>query len=57
VPNVKGMTLEQAVNTLEKAGLEPDEVFGPARGRADSTDPEAGRSVERGTKVDIYLKR
>jgi serine/threonine-protein kinase len=57
VPSVKGLSLEQAVRRIENAGLVAGEVFGPANGRADTTDPETGSKVERGTVVDIYLRR
>jgi len=57
VPDVKGKDLDKAVEALEAAGLEAGEVFGPARGKAFFTDPEAGSSVRRGTTVDIYLRR
>src|SRR5690606_3535743 len=57
VPDVEGKRLDEAIELLEKAGLEAGEVRGPARGRAFVTDPEAGSSVKRGTTVDIYLRR
>lgn len=57
VPVVKGLTLEQAYDRLEGAGLVVGEVYGNGRGTPDSTDPDSGRKVPRGTKVDIILKR
>jgi serine/threonine-protein kinase len=57
VPKVQGMSLDQAVAALQGAGLTPGQVFGPADGHPDSTDPEQGKQVPRGTVVDIYLKR
>jgi serine/threonine-protein kinase len=56
VPDVQGLTLDQAVQTLRDAGLEPDQVFGPAAGSPFTTDPAGGAEVERGTSVDIYLR-
>lgn len=57
VPKISGKTLDEANKALEAAGLVPGGVFGPARGKPDSTDPEAGTEQKRGTTVDIYLKR
>ena len=57
VPDVAGKTLDQANAALEAAGLVPGGVFGPAQGQPDSTDPAAGTMVERGSTVDIYLRR
>lgn len=57
VPNVRGLTLDQALDKLEASGLVVGEVFGHARGQPDSTDPDVGQKVPRGTKVDIILKR
>jgi serine/threonine protein kinase/beta-lactam-binding protein with PASTA domain len=56
VPSVKGLSLQQAISTLEGAGLTVGDVFGPAKGQPFTTSPDAGTSVKRGTKVDIYLK-
>ena len=57
VPNVKGTDLAGAVATLEAAGLEAGDVFGPANGKPFDTDPPAGTKVKRGSSVDIYLRR
>ncbi len=57
VPSIKGLTLEEAYDRLEAAGLVVGEVFGNGRGKPDSTDPDSGQKVVRGTKVDIILKR
>ena len=56
VPNVKGLTLQQAIAKLEAEGLTVGDVFGPAKGQPFTTSPDAGAQVKRGTKVDIYLK-
>jgi serine/threonine-protein kinase len=55
VPQVRGMTLEEAVAAIERAGLEVGNVHGPAKGDPFATRPEAGTEVRRGTRVDIYL--
>jgi beta-lactam-binding protein with PASTA domain/tRNA A-37 threonylcarbamoyl transferase component Bud32 len=56
VPNVKGLTLPQAIAKLEAEGLTVGDVFGPAKGQPFTTSPDAGTQVKRGTTVDIYLK-
>jgi serine/threonine-protein kinase len=56
VPVVRGLTMDQAIAAIEGAGLTVGDVFGPAKGKPFATQPEAGTSVKRGTKVDIYLK-
>jgi hypothetical protein len=50
------MTLAQAVQALRDAGLEPDQVIGPADGQPFDTDVGEGAEVERGTSVDIFLR-
>jgi serine/threonine-protein kinase len=55
VPDVKGLTLAQANTRLEQAGLTPGEVSGNARRPVASTDPAAGTSVRRGSRVDLRL--
>ena len=57
VPDIVGKTLEEVNRALEEAGLVPDGVTGPARGNPFTTDPEPGATVDRGTMVDIFLKR
>jgi serine/threonine-protein kinase len=57
VPDVSGMTADQAATKLEAAGLTVNQVVGPFRGRVYTTDPPAGVKVKRGSSVDIYLKR
>lgn len=57
VPAVKGLSLEEAYDRIEGAGLVVGEVYGNGRGKPDSTDPDVGEKVARGTKVDIILKR
>jgi beta-lactam-binding protein with PASTA domain/serine/threonine protein kinase len=58
VPDVSRFaTLQQAIDALEAQGLVAGDVQGPARGRPYATDPDAGTKVNRGTTVDIYLRR
>ena len=57
VPDVAGMSLEQAVQAIEGAGLVVGDAFGPANGKPFLTAPSAGTQVRRGTTVDIYLRR
>jgi serine/threonine-protein kinase len=57
VPDVTGMNVERATNTLEGAGLVVTNVFGPQRGQVFTTNPAAGTKVKRGTGVDLYTRR
>ena len=57
VPSVRGMSLEEAVQAIEAAGLEVGDAFGPAKGKPFLTDPPAGTEVRRGETVDIYLRK
>jgi beta-lactam-binding protein with PASTA domain len=56
VPNVVGMSLDDAVNKLEASGFQVN-AQGPPRGRVFETDPPAGTTARRGSEVTIYLKR
>ena len=56
VPDVIGMSLDEAVDTLEAAGFEVS-AEGPPRGTVFETDPGVGTAVRRGTEITIYLKR
>jgi serine/threonine-protein kinase len=56
VPQVRGMSLKEAVAALEQAGLDVGDVFGPADGEPFLTNPEARTKVRRGTTVHIYLR-
>ena len=60
VPNVKGMTQEEARAALEKAGLkvgsvETEDVPKAAQGEATRTDPAADEQVASGSSVVLYL--
>jgi serine/threonine-protein kinase len=57
VPDVTGMTADQAATRLEAGGLTVNRVEGPFRGHVYTTDPAAGVKVKRGSSVDLYLKR
>ena len=57
VPKVEGLSLDEAIERLEGAGLTVGDVSGPARGEPYVTDPPEGTTVKRGTTVDIYLRR
>ena len=61
VPDVSNMTVEKAKKELEEVGLEitskdieqaSDEV---EEGKVIKTDPEEGRSVKKGTKIQLYV--
>ena len=56
VPDVIGMSLDEATDTLEAAGFEVT-AQGPPRGEVFETDPGAGSRHRRGTEVTIYLRR
>jgi serine/threonine-protein kinase len=57
VPEVKGQSLDEAVQAIEGAGLVVGDAFGPANGDPFLTSPSAGTQVKRGATVDIYLRR
>jgi serine/threonine-protein kinase len=56
VPNVRGMSLDDAIRALNKAGLVDGDVSGKGS-RVGATDPPIGTKVKRGTTVDIFLSR
>ncbi|MGE0879220.1 MAG: PASTA domain-containing protein [Acidimicrobiia bacterium] len=55
VPDVGGLTLDQAVKALQDGGVTPGDVSGKANKKVAVTDPRAGTSVKRGSRVDIVL--
>jgi serine/threonine-protein kinase len=57
VPDVAGSSIDGAIASLRARGLVEGDVSGPAGGDVNATDPEAGASVERGTVVDLFLRR
>lgn len=56
VPNVIGMSLDEALSTLEGADFEVVSE-GPPRGAVFESDPSAGTLARRGSTVTIYLRR
>ncbi len=58
VPDLKGMSLDEAEAALEKAGLVLGEFTGSGGNReVVASDPEAGASVPRGSSVNLLLKK
>ncbi|MBW3641502.1 MAG: PASTA domain-containing protein [Actinobacteria bacterium] len=57
VPDFRGKTFEEFKRSLVDAGLLPDDVSGNSRGDPSASDPEPGERVERGSAVDIFLRR
>lgn len=58
VPNLEGMTLDEAEATLGRAGLVLGEFSGAGSNRTVvASDPAAGESVRRGTEVNLLLGR
>lgn len=58
VPDVRGMTVDEARARLRDAGLTPGQVYGPGNAnRVIDTSPSAGAKVDRGTTVDIFARR
>jgi serine/threonine-protein kinase len=57
VPDIIDRTLEELNKALEDAGLRSGDVSGNAKGRPAATDPASGAVVDRGTAVDIFLRR
>ena len=55
VPDVLGLSYEEAVAALEGEGLRPGTVGGNAGGRPVATDPLPGTEVDRGSTVNIFL--
>ena len=58
VPNVRGMTVDEAKAAIRAAGLEPGQVYGPAgANRVIDSSPTAGAKVARGTTVDLFARK
>lgn len=57
VPDLAGMTLDQAEAALVAAGLELGQDCCASNGRVVGSDPGAGAQVRRGTAVNIFLAR
>jgi serine/threonine-protein kinase len=56
VPSLSGMSVSQAQNALQAAGLDLGQIYGPPSKRVFDSTPTAGSKVPRGTKVDVYTK-
>jgi serine/threonine-protein kinase len=56
VPDVTGMSVDQATAALQAAGLVQSNVYGPVKKRVFATDPSAGVKVKRGTGVSLYTR-
>jgi serine/threonine-protein kinase len=56
VPNVSGMTLEEATDELEDEGLSVGSVQGPGDGRVFLTWPFEGSEVDGGSSVDLIMR-
>lgn len=62
VPDLKNATKDAAVQQIEKAGYEVGEITedydsSVVAGRVCKQDPEAGKSAEKGTKINIVISK
>lgn len=57
VPDLIGMTLDEAQAALEAVGLALGQDCCNSRGRVAETDPAVGTGVPKGTEVDLFLRR
>ncbi len=58
VPDVSGMTIDDAVAALRDAGFEVGGPYGPPKARrAYSTSPGAGTKIKKGALVDLFIGR
>lgn len=61
VPDVSGLTWNEAQEALEDAGFDPrrrrERDSSVARGRVTRTDPEEGTRLEEGSRVLVYVSR
>lgn len=60
VPDLKGLTLDEATRAISEAGFTPgsvtyDEAAGGAEGGVSSHTPKAGKRVDQGTPVNIVI--
>ena len=56
VPNLNGLSEEEAEARLKAAGLRLGDRFGPPDRRVFASSPSAGTSVDRGSSVDVYTR-
>lgn len=54
VPTTSGMTVQDATNALQQAGLSVGAVYGPSGGHVFTSVPPAGQQLTRGTAVALY---
>lgn len=55
IPDVRGLTVEEATRTIEAAGLQVDVVGYKPGGKVRSQDPEGGLMLERGRTVTLFV--
>lgn len=54
VPNLSGMSEEEAAEALEAVGLRAGDRYGPRNRKVFASSPRSGTQVDKGSKVDIY---
>jgi beta-lactam-binding protein with PASTA domain/tRNA A-37 threonylcarbamoyl transferase component Bud32 len=54
VPNLSGMSEDEAINALESVGLKGGARYGPRNRRVFASNPGAGTMVVKGSSVDYY---
>jgi eukaryotic-like serine/threonine-protein kinase len=57
VPDLVGMTLDEAEAALQAAGLVLGQDCCASNGKVVGSDPAAGTQVKRGTAVNLFLAR
>jgi serine/threonine-protein kinase len=56
VPDVSGKSVQDATTTMQQAGIQVGNVFGPPTKKVFVTDPPAGTQVHRNSSVNLYTK-
>ncbi|MGI8793491.1 MAG: PASTA domain-containing protein [Acidimicrobiales bacterium] len=56
VPNLSGLSEDDAEKKLDDVGLKLGQRFGPKNRKVFDSNPSAGASVKRGSTVDIYTR-
>jgi serine/threonine-protein kinase len=54
VPNLSGLSEDEAASKLEAVGLRLGDRYGPAKRKVFTSRPAAGTSVDKGSSVDVY---
>jgi serine/threonine-protein kinase len=54
VPNLNGLSEDEAASRLEAAGLRLGDRYGPGKRKIFATRPGAGTMVDKGSSVDVY---